>query len=68
MLFYSTFRNDSCQFQLYDINKCKFLNHRPWENPVVKSDDLESGHNEILSIVLKNKSYLLNFDVFDGEL
>ena len=59
MYLYITLRNDSCQIQLYDINKCKFLNHRPWENPVVKCDDLESGHNEIISTVLKNTSYLL---------
>jgi len=44
---------NSCQFQLYDIVKCKFLNYRPWENPVVKCDDLESGHTRIISIVLK---------------
>jgi len=68
MLLYSTLSNDSCQFQLYDIIKCKFLNYRPWENPVVKRDDLESGHNEIISTVLKNTSYLFIFDVFDDDL
>jgi len=36
------------QFQLYDIIKCKFLNFRPWEIPVVMCDDLKSGHNEII--------------------
>ena len=41
---------------------------RPWENPVVKCDDLESGHNEIISIALKNTSYLFIFDVFDDDL
>ena len=43
----STETTDSCQLQLYDINKCKFLIYRQWENPVVKCDDLESGHKEI---------------------
>jgi len=31
-------------------------------------DDLESGHNEIMSIVLKNTSYIFIFDVFDDDL
>jgi len=60
--------NVSCQFQLYDIIKFKFLNYRPWENPVVQCDDLESGRNEIVSIVLKNTSSIFIFDVFDDEL
>ena len=38
------------------------------KNPVVKCDDLESGHNDIISTVLKNTSYLYNFDVFNGDL
>ena len=54
--------------QLYYIVKYKFLNYRPWEIPVVRCDDLESGHNEIISIVLKNTSYLFIFDVFDDDL
>ena len=29
------------------------LHHRSWENSVVKFDYLESGHNEIISTVLK---------------
>ena len=38
-------------------------------NPVVKCDDLESGHNEIISIVLiKTTSYLFIFEVFDDDL
>jgi len=45
-----------------------FLTIDRGKKPVVKSDDLESGHTEIISTVLKNKSYLLNFDVFDGDL
>jgi len=37
------------------------VNSRPWENLVVKWDDLESGHSEIISVVF-------NFDVFDDDL
>jgi len=59
---------DSCQFQLYDINKCKFLNYQPWENLVAKGDDLESGHYKIISTVLKNTSSLFNFSVFNDNL
>ena len=46
----------------------QFLNYRPWEISVVKGDDLESGHNEIISIVLKNTSYLFIFNVFNDDL
>jgi len=45
-----------------------FLNYGPWENLVVKCDDLKSGHNEIILILLKNTSYLFIFDVFDDDL
>jgi len=31
-------------------------------------DDLESRQNEIISTVLKNTSYLFNFDVFDDDM
>jgi len=37
------------------------VNSRPWENPVVKWNDLESGHNEIISVVFI-------FDVLDDDL
>ena len=58
---------DRCQFQLYDIIKFKFLHYRQWEIPVVKCDDLQFGHNETISIDLKNTSYLFIFDVFDAD-
>ena len=70
-LAFSTMQRTSvtfCHFQLYDIIKCKFLNYRSWEITVVKCHDLEFGHNEIISTVLKNTSYLFSLEVFDYYL
>jgi len=55
-------------FDYMTYDKCKFLNHRQWENPVVKCDDLESGHNEIILTVLKKTIIPFQISIYLMEI